>query len=569
MIFFNTVTVQEILTYFKAHMMEFHKRIDEDAVEENRLYIAGDHWQDGSGYIGPVPTSEDGASTWIRDTMNETERAFVSENLINEILRREEAAILGREPVWGFTLKRPLKKRPEPEQPTEVEQSLIDEATALLTTWWDLREPLKILREAIIKSRSETRVVFRVFLPVVEDEKGNRVIPKLSLEDWMSEIYIDSPDNDLACVYEDPQSKQRLGIFEYEYNIIDATGVERTQKKIELSFIQGDETIHQVIDYSLAKPIADNEGIGNEPRGAYRLDKHMLMFEIQVPLLITESVKSNQRLFNFAMTMATRGVASAGFRERIGFNIDMPGEEKQDETGRLRFFPDPFQTGPNTFNVLQGTEVTGPDGATTRLTPAYQVVDPAPVSSFNDTKEMARVNILHETDQMFTLIAGDAVTSGVSRQQATALFEQRTQPVVNEIAKAGRWMLETVLHFAAFLSGQPERFKSLRAMFECKFDTGPLTADQATTATTLKGTLWSRDRAMQYVGVDDPAAEQAAIDAEPQNAAAITNVQTDAQIKQLNLQRAQRFTQAMGEPPNTPPTPPNTPPTPPSNGAVQ
>jgi len=96
-----------------------------DTATTAALFIGGDHWQSGKGWTGPHPAAgEDGYS----EIMNEIEKAFVSRNVIAEVTGRHAGGVVGREPAWKLTLRRPMK---DEEEPTTQEQEEAEaEATA-------------------------------------------------------------------------------------------------------------------------------------------------------------------------------------------------------------------------------------------------------------------------------------------------------------------------------------------------------------------------------------------------------------------------------------------------------
>jgi hypothetical protein len=111
-------------------------------LKTNRLFVDGDHWQQGQGWIGPSPQpGQDG----FDETLRELQRSFTSRNAIGETTERHAQALLGREPAFGLTVRRALA---EGEEATAQEQAKIDEAEAALTAWWDVRGIAGTLAEA-------------------------------------------------------------------------------------------------------------------------------------------------------------------------------------------------------------------------------------------------------------------------------------------------------------------------------------------------------------------------------------------------------------------------------------
>jgi hypothetical protein len=113
---------------------------------------------------------------------------------------------------------------------------------------------------------------------------------------------------------------------------------------------------------------------------------------------------------------------------------------------------------------------------------------------------------------MHVLISSDATSSGESRKQAAAEFLKSLNNTKAQIEAAGRWMLETALAMAAQFAGTPGKFAELRAVFQCRLDTGPVSADEQRLAIELKDAeIIDVETAMMRVNVDDVQLEQAKI----------------------------------------------------------
>src|SRR3954469_1047795 len=87
----------------------------------NRRFVEGDHWQDAEGWVGPGPLPSDDDYGGV---MLLIEKAFVSRNVIDEVIDRLVSSILGKEPRWSWVPDRPMD---DDEEPTDEEQTLISE----------------------------------------------------------------------------------------------------------------------------------------------------------------------------------------------------------------------------------------------------------------------------------------------------------------------------------------------------------------------------------------------------------------------------------------------------------
>lgn len=470
--------------------------------DENRKYYEGDHWQKGEQWVGPSVDRnvEGGAELWAQ-----LEKAFVSKNLIRECVNRHADAFIGQEPRWGFTVRRALgeiKTKNEfgdevikRESPTDEEQALIDEAEALLTTWWDNRRVMPQLQAAAQALGWAGRAALRLYTPPsVLNAFGE--IEQEELDRSLEKIYVLHTDPAQSGVLLDEHGVE-IGAF-YQYSDGDIDFEERVFLDDEGNTIIAVYKGEQLQEYVI-----------------YPLDRRLTIHEMRRPELIQQSTKQNQNLVNMAKTMMSRNVVQGGFLERIIMNAQMPGEWKRNETTKkMEFIPAPFKVGPGTTNMLSGIQETDDQGRPTgRLAnPSVYYRDPVPVDTFLDTKRDAEYDVYSEFCQLHVLMASDATATGVSRQQATSDFEASIEPSQREIERLIRWLLETALKMAAVFSGEPDKFDELRAYVECRTSTTKPTPDEQRIAIEQKNAgIISLETAMNRSGIDDPDAEKAVI----------------------------------------------------------
>lgn len=490
-------------------------------LDANKLYYDGDHWQNSEGWSGPIL---DPKHEIYNQMLLEIQRAFVSKNTIKEVVQRHTSGVIGREPAWTMTLRRPLAKD---QKPSADEQALISEAESLLTGWWDARGAFKIIQDAAETVLWAERGALRLFVPPDELEEG--LVPQAELPESINRIYLHHPEPKQAAVITDLKSMRQLGIYLYE---------EDKQQFGELVYLDGKETIIRLVGAGEVAPEETAQETPPEEGTALNLSGHLTIFEMNRERLITEQVTQQQKLMNLALTMLQRNVIQGGFLERTFFNAQLPGREENDPNtpGLKRFVPEPFHTGAGVTNFISGVVVTDSEGNRTVAAPSLQYRDPVPVGTFRETKEEAYRNILEEVAQLHVLITGDAVASGESRKQARDDFRQSLQDTKSQLESAIRWLLETVLSMTATFSGQPGRYDTLRANVECKLDLGPISADDQRVAKELKEAgVISTETTMGRVGVDDVDAERERIETE--QAAASERQQETLAAAVLNARR--------------------------------
>jgi hypothetical protein len=461
----------------------------EDWLKANRAYYHGDHWQDGDGWSGPML---DMKHKLYSQMLLEIQRAFVSKNTIAEVAERHSAGVIGREPRWRLTVRRPLA---DGEEPTAQEQTLIDEAEMLLNGWWEDRGCHKVLREAAETMLLAKRGSLRLFVPPGLLVDG--LVPREPVEEAIGRIYLHHPEPEQAAVPRDRNTMQDIGIYLFERN---------NQKLAELIYLDGDWTVIR-----LAEATSDEGEEEEQPEPwRFNLGGRLTMFEMNRRLLITEQVRQNQKLLNLALTMLQRNVIQGGFLERTFFNAQLPGKDipDPDRPGETKFVPEPLHVGPGATNFLSGVVTEDDQGNTVVATPSVVYRNPVPVETFAETKREAYSCILEEVDQLHVLITGDATASGESRKQAQTDFRQSLLDSKDQLEKATAWLLETVLAMAAEFSGQAGRYEELRVDAECRVDLGPISGDEQRVARELvEAQIISKRTAMSRVGVDDADAE--------------------------------------------------------------
>jgi hypothetical protein len=478
-------------------------------IDINRAFVDGNHWQGGDGWIGPHPQQGD---TGYDVTMQELEKAFTSRNAILEVVQRHGAGLLGREPHWTLAPRRPMKQGAKPDS---GEQTLIDEGEQYLTEWWDKRKVHSHLQEAVTRSTWAERSAVRLYIPegllvdVKRGRKSTRIATATSIEDALDMIYVATPMYNEAVIVTDERTQMQCGILRYRFEDEEA---DEEIEVAELTYLDG--------EYTVIRTIEDRDD-DSTPRAPFRmkLGKRLTLFEMRRRLLITQQVQQMQRALNLAISMLPRNVVTGGFLERVLLNAQMPGKWIEDEeTGNEKFIPGEYVTGAGTTNFVEGTKYTDEDtGKTVIATPQVKFREPVdPKSAISAAAEHYQ-EILHECDQMHVLTVSDGRIGWQSREQARADFEQSLRFTQSEAEALGRWTLETALALAEVIANQPGHYtKSLRAVFQCRTDTGPVDAqERKQNDESYKTGTMSLETTMQRNNIMDPEAEQQAIAAQP------------------------------------------------------
>lgn len=465
-------------------------KLTPDWLASNGAFYAGDHWQEGRGWSGPQLTPD---NPGYRRMMDEIQRGFVSKNAVAEVVGRAVGGVLGHEPVWALTVRRPLA---DGEAPTAEEQALIAEAEAALTTWWDNRGAHEQLQEAAATMLWASRAALRLFVPPgLLDEEGR--VPAGDLAVSLERIFLEHPAPTQAAVIRDRSTMREIGLYYAEEQDLDGKPVQAA----EISYADGAATVLRALRAGEFEEVRQN--LGGQP----------LIYEMRRPVLISESVRQLQRLLNLALSMLSRNVVLGGFLERVILGGMPPGTWSKDASGKEMFTPAPMQVGAGSVNYVSGQPIRDEKGKITGYTsPSVAYRDPVSVQTFRDTRQEAYQGILEECHQLHAAISGDATASGEARRQAMADFLIDLLRSAPQINRAGRWLLETVLAQASIFAGQPGRYAGLRAEFSCRIDLGPISVEELRLLIELvKARLMSRETAMSRAGIEDVAAELARI----------------------------------------------------------
>lgn len=455
---------------------------------EHGLFFSGDHWQSGNGWVGPKPTGDMAAE--VQFALNEIERAFVSQNAIKEVVERAASGVTAREIAWSLV---PRRRLAQDEAPTAQESALALEAETALSEWVDLRNAADILRETTQVMLWAGRGPFRLFVPVGELDGGGRV-PRADLLTSMRRVYLhENLAPETTGVVRDARTQREAGIHTYT----DESNKEFT----ELAYVDdAGNTLLRVLG-------ASGEGAWLLPLGG-----RLPVYEMQRKPLITNAMVSLQKLMNLALTMMQRNVIQGGFLERVFLNAQLPGKFEIAADGTRSFVPDPLYVGAGTTNALVGITTTDSQGITHVANPNVIYRDPVSVATFRDTKNEAYTGILAEAHQLHYAMSSDATASGESRKTAMADYIVDLLLTKAQVERGWAWMLETTLAMAAVFAGTPGRYDELRISCQAQLDAGPISTDWGRVAIDLvREEIISRQTAMSWVGVDDPAAEAAQI----------------------------------------------------------
>lgn len=465
-----------------------------DDVEVYIAYTDGDHWQEGKEWKGPPDLD---AESRTSDLQNKIKPIFVSKNIFAETLGRHINAVIGSEPKWELTTVRPLE---EGQEPNAEEKALISEADNLVTLWWDeqgLHDKFQEAAKAMLQSgRGPGR-----FFVLTEDGQ----LPDISIDEIPEAVNFSIPEYKQVGIIIDDDTQKKAAFYRYEVEVD-----KNKETRFELTYLDDDKkTIIRILN---------DKGDVSRTDSGIDLNKRLPVFTASRSALCTPQMRQNQASFNTALTMRLRNVGTSGFPQTDYFNAEPPADFKDDPAnpGKQIETQGTHGAGSGVVNYIAGVTVQDKDGKITLAHPSVSYRDPVNVDTFDKTEYCFYKNILEETNQLYSLIAGDANISGESRIQARADFVTSLKKTKTAVNRYGRWAIETFLAYAALLQGQPNRYSRLRADFECRIDAGPVPADeQRLIMDQVKEGFRSLEDGMMLLGIDDPKAMLEAIRNQP------------------------------------------------------
>lgn len=479
-------------------------------------FYGGDHWQDSLGWLGPNPQS---AGPGGEGVLVEIQKAFVSRNVVKEVVDRHMRGVIGREPGWTLTLLRPDVETVEP---SEQELAALDEADNILTQWWNNRRAHAQFQTAVAQLLYTQRAYLHLFVPkgLLDEAPGGAgtLVRAADLLDSLRFIHLGQPDPEAATVNVDPLTGYAAGVVLTELEVEgQKTKFAEVSYQSELDPLQ---TIVRVLEGDTATDYT------------LPLGGRALVFEMQRPLMVTPQVLQAQRALNLSLSMLPRNVVTGGFLERVILNGLMPGKWEGEGESK-KFIPDPMIFGAGIVNWIQGIEWEEKDGTTKVAHPEVAWRDPVPVDTPIEAKREHYRDILDEVDQAHVLMNADANASGLSREQARADYQASLDRTRAEVEAAGRWCCETVLALAELFGGRPGQFTTvMRVDFVCHVDAGPISVEERKqNMEEAKGGFLSQVTAMSRNGVDDPEAELNAIAGQPD--AELALLQSQAEVIEI------------------------------------
>lgn len=481
-------------------------------LEVTEKFYEGDHWQDGEGWIGPMPPTVD--DDLIEDVMSNLEKGFVSKNVIREMVKRHVRGVAGRDPVWTFDVRRAL---PAGTERTPAENKLIAEVADAMDVWYNQRGVHLAIKECASMSCRGGKGLYRLYIPSGVAVTSGEVfgVPRAkTLAEALEYIYVSTPSLKDATIYTDEATQQQVGVL--VYNPLDTkTLTNLTQEVTELTLLDGSRPL-----VNSQTRIRRLEGTKTPEEAPFKLGGRLTMIEIdRSEPLIDKQIQESQRALNLAISMLPRTMVTAGFLERIFFDARMPGEWKYDPEGNRipgSFKPTKHWVGAGTTAYMSGIDYDPKEGETKIKDPKVVFREPVDPSGAIKAAQFHYLSLLEMGNQAHIVLTGEAIVSGKSREQARADYDSSLQDTKGPLEKGTAQLLETVLAMAENFMNAPGKYTStLRAVFRLHVFTGPISwEERKQNDESVKAGTMSTQSAIQQSGNPDADAEIAQIAAE-------------------------------------------------------
>lgn len=484
-------------------------------LEVTEKFYAGDHWQDGEGWIGPTPSVED--EKLVEDVMANLEERFVSKNVIREMVKRHVRGVAGRDPVWSFDVRRPL---PAGNKRTATEEKLISEVADAIDVWYKKRRVHSAVKEIASMSCRGGKGLYRLYTPsgmtVTKGEGEDAVtgVPRAkTLAEALEFIFVSTPSLNDATIYTDEMTQQQLGVL--LYRPMDSKTLQPSAQDVaELTYLDGSVPI--VESKTILRRIEGTEATEVQ----YPLGGRLTMIEVdRSEPLIDKQIHESQRAINLAISMLPRTMVTAGFLERIFLDAQMPGEWEYDDDGNRKpgsFKPTKHWTGAGTTAYMRGIDYDPKEGETKLKDPKVVFRDPVDPSGAIKAAQFHYLQMLEMGNQAHIVLTGEAIVSGKSREQARADYDSSLQDTKGPLEEGTAQLLDTVLAMAETFMNAPGKYTTpLRAVFRCHIYTGPISwEERKQNDESVKAGTLSVQSAIQQSGNPDADAEIAQISAE-------------------------------------------------------
>jgi hypothetical protein len=508
-----------------------------------------DHFQNGDGWVGPV-----GGEDRERQSRTKTivERQFTPVDVIGEVLDNLANALLQNKAQIALE---PITPAPDGSDKEKAQQELAKKKLDIIMRWAEERKLWMKGRTVVKQSRWATWSTLRAWIPAsaitptatgqTGDPEGarpgairravtavrNAVLPteepdrgeqqatiplpqNLTLEDALSRIYLSAPGPDQGFVYVDPDTQRRVGIFLY---------ADDRDEFAELCWVDdAGRTVFRTVSKK-----ADADQVDHD------LGKRLTLNQMEAELLITPPVRMQQAQLNFASSILTRVMETAGFAERyvvdampFGELTDTPPTDvpaikvKTDDNGKEWYIiPREPNIGAGVLTEIRSLTDEDANGNETARTASVIFKEPTDPEYVIKAKKDARASVLSQCKQGHVVMDGEATTTGWSRVQARTTHIADVTNMRDPLVTLLRETLEAVLAYASLMSQEAtDLLAEFRVVVQVHINVGPVSPEEQTAVLErLKAGAMSLPTALTLLQTDDVNAEIERIRSQPES----------------------------------------------------
>ena len=479
-------------------------------------------WQDGYGWAGQRGTEPQVTAKILENV----KPMFTPDDVVSELVGNVENGLLSFEPSVSFT---PIV---EPEDPQSegalAQQKRVKALMGHISRWWDDKRFWERVGLGIRRTTWSGRAPLRLRINPANLEASGAFPTALDPPDAFSRIELDTLLPDAAAVVTDPDTERKVGIVVNKRD--DGT------EAAEVWTIEGKGTQERVTKCRVLILGGGRMNQRNREVAAIehelRISGRMPVFELQTEPLLTEPMRLGQNQLNYIRTVLSRTVESSGFKSRFLGNVepqliwltakptDTPVVKIDRSLGHpLYGIRTPWVFGAGHTSELIGLEEIGANGEKLHATPQV-VIDPASDTTWVlDPADRVRKWLYKSAKQGHLGGASTAETSGDAYEQARAQHESDLKKRKGAVEGVVRDIIESAVALAALMSPELVGFlDEFRCVVNLHVNAGPIRPDTARLNRELRDAgLISLETAQTRNGIEDPAAELAALERDPIN----------------------------------------------------
>jgi len=420
----------------------------------------------------------------------------VSKNTIREVTDNVVNGVLGLPPLVNLSFQGKNGKK------------LVDEANAVINRWFKSKKAQKALQKSLRHALLSGKSTIRLMIPSGLLNDGEIIVNE---SNPLSVVFPDSPTPLSSTIIQDQSTMEETGVTITQ--IVDENGKERNRAEVVYLTDEVNVAGNRLTQFD----IIGRDGV--EESATLDLNGNLTLFELEMPRLVTDQIRSLQMLQNLNLTMMQRNAVLGGFLERVILNGQLPGHYETDpDSGESVFVRDELVLGAGTVNAINGVPYVDDNGNVKGYTQAsVQYRDPVSPDTFIKASDNSYRGILQETKQLHSLLSGDAITSGDSRRQALAAFMSSLRIPKAVVESALEWLVQTLLSFEGVLTGDPTKFDAIEVKAICRLDFGAISAGEIDLLERqVRVGIISLASAREKIGIEDLAGEERRVQEEVQ-----------------------------------------------------